>query len=330
VHVPGSHGVFILNEGTKGQNNATLSYYNLETDSLSLDIMGGKLGDTAQDMIAYGNKLYIALCISSNITVLDMETHQLLKRIPVMDGNKPREPRYLAAYEGKIYATTYDGNVIRLDTASLSIESVAKAGTNPEGIAAVNGKLYVANGGGMNFNLGLPPDSTLSVIDIASFKEEKTIRVGVNPYIVKADKQGNIYLTYQGNYNSTPIVPGGMQKLNTQTGEITRMAINANQKFVITGDWLYFYNVTYDKKWNPSGSFGVYNITNNTLTDNKIIPAGTVIPSPYAININPKNQDIYISNSLYPGKSTVYVFGADGKKKTNFETGIGSNSFVFY
>jgi hypothetical protein len=323
--VPGSHGVFILNEGAEKSNNASLSYYDFETERLSPDIMSGTLGDLAQDMIAYGAKLYIAVCGSSNITVLDMETRELLKRIDVMNGDIPRKPRYLAAYEGKIYASAYDGNVVRLDTASLTLEAVTKVGDNPDGIAAVNGKLYVANSGGMNYPL--PPDSTLSVVDIASFKEEKTIKVGVNPYYVKADKYGNVYLTCQGDY-SGPSVPSGIQKLDTQTGTVTDLNIAANQKFALLDDMLYFYNVAYDEYWTPSGTLGAYNL--QTGTSGPVVSDGTVIDFPYAIQVNPKTGEVYVSHALYPDKSRVYVFGTDGKKKTDFETGVGSNSFVFY
>jgi hypothetical protein len=326
--VPGSHGVFILNEGAKGANNAGISYYNFETEVLSLDIMGGELGDLAQDMIAYGSKLYIAVCNSSNVTVLDMENHTLLEQIPLMDGNQIRQPRYLAAYGGKIYATTYDGNVARIDTASLTLEALTKVGDNPEGIVAVDGKLYVANSGGMNQSAGASPDSTLSVLNIATFAEEKTIEVGVNPYIVKADKYGNVYLTYQGNYND-PSVPSGIQKLDTQTGKVTGLSISANQKFTIVDDLLYFYNVTYDENWKPTATFGVYDIKADTLTANPVISDGTSVSSPYAIDVNPKTKEVYISNSVFPNKARVYIFGTDGKKKKDFEVGTGANTFVF-
>ncbi|MDR2775030.1 MAG: hypothetical protein LBC19_09905 [Tannerella sp.] len=322
--IPGSHGVFILNEGTMKGNDAGLSCYNFETGELTPDLMNGELGDLAQDMMAYGSKLYIAMSGSSNITVLDMATRQLLKRISVMNGDKPREPRYLTAYEGKIYASTYDGNVVRLDTATLTLDNaVAKVGNNPDGIVAVNGKLYVANSGGMQES----PDSTLSVVDVASFQEERKITVGVNPYFVKAGKDGNIYLTYRGNYGD---IPGGIQQLDTQTGAVTALNINANQKFDLSDDLLYFYNVTYDENWVSTAAFGVYNTVTGSLTSDPVISDGTVLSFPYAIQVNPKTKDVYIANADFQVKSKVYTFGTDGKMKTVFETGIGSNTFVFY
>jgi hypothetical protein len=324
--IPGAYGVFILNEGNDKGNDAGISYYNFETETFTLDIREGKLGDLAQDMMAYGSKLYISMSGSSNITVLDIKTHELLKQIEVKDKDKPRQPRYLTAYKENIYASTYDGNVIRIDTATLTLQAVTKVGKNPEGIAVVNGKLYVANSGGLNYASQMPPDSTLSVVDIATFKEEKTIKVGVNPFIVKAGNDDNVYITYIGDYGD---IPGGIQKLDTRTGTVTNLNISASRKFVLLDDLLYFYNVTYDENWVSTGSFGVYNIATGLQTSG-FISDGTEIPSPYTIGVNPRTKEVYVANSAFPNKSKVYVFGTDGKKKADFETGIGSNTFVFY
>lgn len=324
---PGSQGVFILNEGNPGSNDASLSYCNFETGQLTADVLAGELGSLAQSMIAYGGKLYIVVCESSNLTVLDVETHELVKRISVTDeNNQPRKPRYLAAYGRHVYASTIDGHVVRLDTASLALDGVAKVGKNPEGIAALNGKLYVANSGGWDYPA--PPDSTLSVVDIARFEEEKKIRVGVNPYIVKADKRGNIYLTYQGDFFSN--LPGGIQKLNTATGEVTTLDIPANQKFDLAGDLLYFYSLVYDENFNPVCTFGVYDTVKGERTSDPVISDGTPMKSPNGIGVHPQTREVYIADSDFPNKSRVYVFGTDGKKVRDFEAGIGANLFVFH
>jgi hypothetical protein len=330
-YVPGAAGVFILNEGNWNANDAGVSFLNFETGKLTLDILNGTLGDTGQDMLIYGSKLYIAVNVSSRITVVDLTSYgELEKEIPLFDGTTPREPRYLAAYGGKIYATTYDGHVVRIDTTTLSVDGITRVGVNPDGIAAVDGKLYVANSGGYNrMTLGTPPDSTLSVVDIAQFKQTDIIKVGVNPYMVKADKYGNIYVTYRGDYQN-PSVPSGIQKVDTKSHAVSNLPVPANQKFDIAGDLLYFYNVVYDDNWNPSGSFGVYDIKKAVLTSNPVVSDGTVIASPYALGVNPKTNDVYISDWAYPNKAKVYVFGADGHKKATWDVGIGANTFVFY
>ena len=52
-------GVFILNQGKSGNNNAGISVYNPETHAVTADVYMAQndkgLGDTGLDMIQYGN-----------------------------------------------------------------------------------------------------------------------------------------------------------------------------------------------------------------------------------------------------------------------------------
>ncbi|MDR2057763.1 MAG: hypothetical protein LBP83_05690 [Dysgonamonadaceae bacterium] len=316
-------GVYILNQGSDGKNNAGLSYYSFKTGETSFDIFNGTLGDTGQDMMAYGSKLYITVSKSSVVTVLDLKTGKLLKRISVKKDEQQRTPRYLTYYEGNVYASTYDGNVIRLDTTSLEITGVTPVGSNPEGIAAVNGKLYVANSNGLEFG---NPDKTLSVVDIASFKETKRITVGLNPYIVKADPYGDIYLTYLGNFND---ISGGFQRVNTFTNEVTDINIPANQQFTIVDDLLYYFGITYNADYTTNCSFGIFNVKTETPVTNQFIADGTIINTAYGIGVDPDNKDVYIADTNYSNPGTVVIFGQDGKKKKTLNVGINACQFIF-
>ena len=318
-------GVFILNQGSDGQNNAGISYYDFETGSIRFDIANQTLGDTGQDMIAYGSKLYVSVFGSSRITVFDMISRAHVKNIDLKDGEVLHQPRYLAPYNGKVYATTTDGYVVRMDTASLSWDGgKTKVGLNPEGIAAVNGKLYVANSGGYNWPVY---NNTLSIVDIAKFQEEKTLTVGLNPNVVRADSYGNIYLTYVGNYDD---IPGGFQRIDTKTTAVANISIPANQDFVITGDSLYFYGVTYNPDYSTNNTFGIYNVKTGQLVTNQLIKDGTKINTPFGIGVDDRTKDVYISDTDYSNPGTVYVFGTDGKKKNTLNVGINACKFVFY
>jgi DNA-binding beta-propeller fold protein YncE len=322
-HVPGAHGVFILNEGNYGGNNAGLSYYNFETENLTSDILDGKLGDTGQDIIAYGSKLYISVNQSGYIRVVDIHSQASLASIELKEDGKTLEPRYLTSYGGKIYVTSSNlekGNVIRIDTTTLKVEALTKVGDWPEGIAAVNGKLYVANGGHGAGN-------TVSIVDIAQFKEEKTIEVGVNPYIIHADQYGDLYLSYQGNFYDDL---GGLQRID-KTNTVTNLNIPANKNFTIVDDLLYFFGGTYNPDYSVNNTFGVFNVKTETLTSNPIISDGTPITVAYGIGVNPQTNEVYISDSdSYTDPGTIYVFGIDGKKKDSFKAGISANNFIFY
>ena len=73
-----STGVYVLNEGQYQSNNASLTYYDLTTSTVTGDVFTVKnnrgLGDTGQDVLKYGSKVYIAIFKSSLIEVLDANT----------------------------------------------------------------------------------------------------------------------------------------------------------------------------------------------------------------------------------------------------------------
>jgi len=241
------------------------------------------------------------------------------------DGEQLREPRYLASYKGKVYVTTLDGNVVRIDTTFLSQDGITKVGPNPEGIVAANGKLYVANSGG--FNPDYTYNNTLSIVDIATFEEEQTLTVGLNPCFVHADSYGNVYLTYRGNYFD---VPDGFQRIDAKTNTVTDIPIPANQNFTISGDSLYFYGVTYNPDWTTSSNFGIYNVKTEQLVTNQLIKDGTNLSTAYGIGVNDRTKDVYISDTDYSNPGFVYIFSEDGKKKNTLNVGVNACKFVFY
>jgi hypothetical protein len=67
--------------------------------------------------------------------------------------------------------------------------AIRRASASPPKI----GKIYVANSGGLDFQ-DANYDHTVSVIDLNSFEEIEQIEVGLNPYQVFADSQGDVYV----------------------------------------------------------------------------------------------------------------------------------------
>lgn len=210
-----AHGLLVLNEGLFNQNNSTLSFVDTQTNGVSStffeDKTGRGLGDTGNDMERYGNKIYVVVNVSSTIEILDATTGNSLKQILMFAGSVPKQPRSIAFSGNKAFVTCYDGFVDVIDTNSLTITTRIQVGSNPEGLAVSNGKVYVANSGGLNYpNV----DSTVSVIDIASLQEIKKITIGNNPGSVCVDSQGDVYAISRGNYGS---IPSRMHRIDPQT-----------------------------------------------------------------------------------------------------------------
>ena len=322
--LPKGTGVFILNEGTWGNNNSTISFYHFETGKTYFDITGGKLGSGGMDILIHGSKVYVTVSTSGTIAVLDKVSKKLIKKIEVQgDAGQSREPHYLAAHAGKIYASTFDGNVVRIDTLSLNIDGITPVGRNPEGIAYSNGKLYVANTNGLDYS---NIDNTLSVIDISSFQEETRITVGKNPYILKADNYGNIFITCRSTWKpdwSGIETPGCFQYLNTQTKEVTTIQDITALKIAVDGDYCYYYDDNF-----PVG-IGIYNEKTKSL-ERQFVSDETNITTPYGIGVDPETKEVYISETDYKTPGKVHIFDANGKKQRTLDVGIGTCSFAFY
>ena len=328
--LPGSHGVFILNQGRQNANNAGISYYNFETGEFQLDMIAQgeePLGSIGQDMLIYGSKLYVTVSNSSNIRVFDLNSHRSLKRIDLFDDqNVPRKPRYLTSYNGNIYASCYDGHAIRLDTASLTVNGIVAVGEFPEGIAAYNGKLYVANSGGESAD---GPHNTVSVIDLLAFKNEEPhrITVGLNPYILRSDESGSIYLTYQGNF--TTVFPGGFQKINTADYSVQNLAASPKQDFVIENGFAYYFDVVYTLESTTDITYGKYDLSGKTVSS-LISDTDAIRNIPFGIGINPYTKDIYIADSDWMNPGKVHIFDSNGKKINELNAGINPCKFAFY
>jgi YVTN family beta-propeller protein len=318
-------GVYVLNEGSFNNNNTTLTFYNFNTGTASTDfyagVNGSGLGDTGNDLLVYGGKLYIVMNVSSYVEVANVTTAQSIKKIPFKTAsNVPRQPRNIVGYKDKVLVSAYDGTVAVIDTTTLEIEKNITVGPNPEMMAIYGDKLYVANSGGYNPVY----DSTISVVNLTSFTEEKKITVGLNPYSVTADNAGNIYVGCSGNYFS---VGPKLVKVSTFTNSVIKSADTAVGKIQFFGGDLYA----------TGGYLGVpyvraLSTTNFSQKSANFITDGTKVTMPYGLNIDANSGDVYITDAKdYKTSGEVFCFDMTGKKKFSFKVtpGLNPNTVAF-
>lgn len=312
--------LYFLNSGNMGNNNSSLYMYDVDKDEVIPDYFlaqnGRGLGDTAQDMIVYGDKMYIAVYGESTIEVTDLHAKSI-KQVKT-EG----QPRALVADGGKVYASYYNGQVARLDTASLEVEATVKVGRNPEQMAVANKKLYVANSGGMDYATEVGYDKTVSVVDLASFTETKKLDVVLNPTLVRSDENGNVYVVSMGNYAE---VLNTLQYIDSRTDEVKVLEAcpNATEMDYLDGK-LYTYYSQYDANWNSVTTFTSYD-TNTGAVENWI-KDGTAIAKPYKLNAAGSN--VYVSESDYKNNGDIYGFGTDGKLVKKFDSGLNPMKVV--
>ena len=320
--------IYVLNEGSWNNNNASVSAID-PTDGSSYYYQfaaanGRNLGDTGQDILRYGGKIYIAVSGSNTIEVVDGNSLTSIKTIKPESG-KPGNPRGLAASDGKIYVSLYDGYVAKIDTTSLAFEDSIAVGPNPEEITIANGCLYVAISDGLNSGNGYPNGKYVSKIGLDSFKVASKIDVIVNPNKMASDKSGNVFVISWGDYID---IPSTVQKIDKNDnvsvlGKATYMTCYENT--------LYTINAPFGA---PSIEYISYNTISGSVESSSFI-SGTAdeMPSnPTCVSVNPKNGNIMVGSYLaaadYLSNGYVYEY-ANGAFKARYNAGVGPRKFVY-
>ena len=315
-------GMYILNEGLFLMNNSTLSYYNFETgeftEDIFLDVNHRGLGDVGNDLQQYGAKLYIVVNNSNIVEVVDPATASSLKTINLSG----KQPRCLAFLDDKAYVSCFDGDVVRIDTATLEVDATVHTGPNPDGICVCNGKIYVSNSGGLNApNYG----NTVSVIDPSSFTVIKDITVEINPTRIKSWQNRYVYVVSNGNYSN---VSYSFQKIDAQSDEMVKNYNLEVLNFDIYQNLAYVY--TYDYSTMTSAWIKVLNLETDEVVKEQFISDGTQLKTPYGIKVNPLNGDVYITDAgTFTTNGDVYCFDQNGKKKFSFEAGLNPSAMSF-
>ena len=327
-------GAYVLNTGNWDGNDAGIQYLDFQTGELSEDLYaaanGEGLGDLGQDLCVYGSKIYVTVSNSSKVAIMDRNC-RLLKSISVTasDGT-PINPRYMTAYEGKVYFTAYDGTVSRIDPPSMSVDgklNLIDAGAqtgydHPEAITAANGKLYV------NIS-GYGSGKWLSVVDVASFTKLKDIEIVLNPYTqcITAE-DGYVYFVSNGNYAGKPsltpeqYVYGTMQRLDPETDQVEQ---GCHATYIANaGDKMY---ILYSEYYLPEVA-RAYVRDLKTGAESEFIDMAD-LQSANGLAVDPASGDVYVFDAPYGAASDVHVYGADGTLKRTFEAGMSTSKMVF-
>ena len=198
------NGLLTLNEGLFQQNNATLTWYDLQSHQAFHHVFESKtgvgLGDTGNDLAIYGDKIYVVINNSHILHVLHRRTGKLIKHVSLTNNNSGSSPRQIAFHESYAYISAFDGSVFKLDTTSINIQQIGQAGINPDGIIVYQDRLFVSNSGGLTSE----GDSTISVFQLPQLTEISRITVGRNPGKMVFDNAGNLFVVARGNYTTIP------------------------------------------------------------------------------------------------------------------------------
>lgn len=341
-------GMYVLNEGNMISNKATLDYLDLSADGPTAQYMRNiypsrnpddvkELGDVGNDVKIYGSKLWMVINCSNKVVVASVDDCRRQGQIDIPNC------RFLAFHEGYAYISSYVGpvdmsrdcplgSVYKVDTTSLSVVGRVDVGYQPDEMAVHDGKLYVANSGGYR-----APDyeRTVSVIDLATFKEERKIDVDINLFRCKADKYGQLWVSSRGDTYDVPSRLYWLRK--DQSGRMEKAgSINHNvSDYCIVGDSLYFIAAEWSSiMMDNTISYGIVNVRTHELVSQTLssAPELAAVELPYGIIVNPYERDFYVMDAKnYLSSGELLHFKADGSFDWKVSTGDipGHAAFVF-
>lgn len=344
-------GVYVVNNGSWGSNNGSLTYFDYETLQTRQLLSGASgLGDTPNDAITKGDTIFVVGSTENTIFVLNKKDFSIIKRLSTTEAMGEAEgntPRHITGYGDNIYFTTYGGYVGIIDAKTLTISKTKyQVGSAPEGLdvggTASEPILYVANSD-YGSNQG---NASISKINLNSgsvdvIKNEKI----VNPQEIFSI--GNeLFIIDWGHYDENwNQLDAGLYYYNN--GNVTKVIADATGMGVSP---LYLYNefvgylfVTFN---NPNGcekptysTFNTYSGQTSTLGLTGE-PSGYEIFSPAAIAVDPvtgyiviasrqKDPDTGFASYTLPGYANMYTTNGTYVKDSHFETGIEPHMIGF-
>lgn len=333
-------GFFLLNEGNMGSNKASLDYYDYSEGIYHRNIFGEinpdevkDLGDVGNDLKIYGGKLWAVINCSNYVEVMDVSTAKHLGKIAVPNC------RYLAFKDGYAYVSAYAGPVemdsdarigfvAKIDTLSLRIVDSCIVGYQPEEMAVIGNKLYVANSGGYR---APDYDSTVSVIDLGTFEEMYKINTGINLDKIEPDNYGNLYVSSRGDHYT---IPSRTFIIDTRTDKVTdTLDLLPNSTMTLAGDSLYVLSSEYNYITGKHEiSYAIWNTATKSIVTRNFIKDGTedIIQIPYGIAVNRSSGEFFVTDAKdYISPGTIHCFDPDGRRKWSATTGDIPAHIVF-
>ncbi|MDD4657029.1 MAG: YncE family protein [Bacteroidales bacterium] len=324
-----SKGLFICNEGNFMYGNASLSYYNIETQTITNQIFfttnNAPLGDVCQSMNIIDGKGYVVVNNSGKVQVIDTTTFKYCGTITGLNS-----PRYIEKIDNnKLYITDLYSPIISIiDPATLTKKGEINVGRSTEMMARVDNYIYTTSWSFQNkvYKIDTRTDS---VID--------SLEVTMQPNSIVADKFNNIWVLSDGGYAGTP---AGQEratltriKTNTFTIDyIYELPTDESSPTKLCTDGLkenlYFINGAWGGSVQMGGICKVTDIDSTSPKVELIIPEkGRLF---YGLGVDPRSSEIYISDAIdFTQKGVVYRYSNKGELVHQFQADLIPGYFCF-
>ena len=342
-----STGAYVVNSGNMYSNiESSLTAIDYASSTATQNVFktanGRSLGNTANDGIVYGNKIYLAVDKENTIEVIDKKTKQSIKQIKTTDllgKAEGAEPRHIIADGGKVFFTTFGGYVAAVDTTSFALQKKWQVGSYPEGLVIAHGNIYVANS---NYGKG---GGNISCINLSNDKVETKNIEGVNNPTSIYYASNVLYVLdnqyYDASYNAYG--ENALRAVSFAEGKSQKVADGNYAACVTPGATTtartsvkevrpYFFVLNAPFGGTPSVSVlaaGSTQAQTMTLSEMPVSPCG--------IFADPLNGHIFVLSyrlvdngyADYNGNGYVVEYDSTGQKLHEYETGVGSCAMFF-
>ena len=344
-------GMYLLNEGNMGSNKSSLDYLDLSGNDSTVHYLRNiyaernpatvfALGDVGNDIGIYGSRLWLVINCSNKVEVARAEDAVRIGKVDIPNCRYitfKGQYAYVSSYVGSVYETSTSplGSVYKVDTLSLEKVDSVSVGYQPEEMAIIDDKLYIANSGGYQGMTGQGYESTVSVVDLKTMQQTEKIDVAANLHHLKADKYGQLWVTSRGNYTNETgslwwLVKGAGGKM--QVGGHLDQAVS---DLCIVGDSLYFYGSQWSEiTMTNTVTYGIINVRTHQIVSTSLSAAPEIskIRMPYGIIVNPIHRDFYLMDAKnYVSSGELLHFLSDGTFDWKVKTGdIPAHAAFFY
>lgn len=318
---------YILGEGNWDKNDAVLTGFTVDgvmKKEIYYNANQQRLGDLANDLVYSPNRvLYVAVSGSEYVAKLDLNGKELT-RVSTKDNAELTQPRSMVLAYGKLYVSTYGGNVAVLDTADLHLITKLPCGAYAEEIAATEKYIAVCNSG---YGQG----NTLSIYDAKMGTALKTIELPrLNPQNIVA--QGDKFYVNTTEYDENWQASSKIIQVDPETGKCKVVADAFYMTPLVTGGLMFISQKTEDYV-NYANTAYIYSPTQDKLVEYKLgdkLSAAYI----YAIETAPLTGYVFcLTNNMSEGAATgssLHILGNDGPESTFNDTGCPFASSIAF
>lgn len=319
-----SPGLFICNEGNFQYGNATLSFYNPESNEVHNEVFyranGMRLGDVAQSMTIYGEKGWIVVNNSHVIFAINLNTYKEIGRIENLTS-----PRYIHfVSDEKAYVTQlWDNRIFIVNpkkyeiVGHIQVPDMTMESGSTEQMVQYGKYVYCNCWSYQNRIIKINTDTDQVVSQLT---------IGIQPTSLALDKYGKLWTITDGGYEGSPYgyEAPSLYCINASTFKVEKQFKfkkgNAPSEVQLNGerDKLYWIN---DDVW-------CMDVTASNIPLTPFLESrGTKY---YGLTVDPSNGDVYVADAIdYQQQGLIYRYSVDGALIDEFYVGITPGAFCW-